>query len=255
MGIFSPGTKQSSYKINGLIGPYSTKGWGPGSCNPCPPPCCDLDFEFDYGTQRTIGIDWTDILSENNECKVITSKWYLNDTASTPLSFGEQKIELNTTSIMVGGGVHSGEYKVVNHITTEEGTSHRIVVCVKVIGCLTGGLIYVGDECCKKAVAHNMIPMKPCDGNLIPVETCEPIVKCRLQEGQYSLSDILQDDTCVTKLTLILIEGSAQYIDSSGNYPIDNCNGVTIENNGMCINDFIVNVSANSSIFFSKETP
>lgn len=252
---YTPGYNQSN-NVGG-IGPYSYRyrGFGPGACCPDPAPCCDSTFELDYGTKQFITVDWSNKLASSGECKVLTSTWHLVDTASEPLSFGEQKLESGTTTkIMVGGGIFGGEYKIVNTITTEEGTSHKCVICVTVVGCLTGGTVLIGDACSSKGVGCNIYPLVPTQDNTIPCETPAPEDKCVLETGIYTGDELLNKVacSCITEMTFVLIEGSATYIDGTGSWPIEEC-GTIIENGGACINNFVLKVNANSSVFFTKK--
>lgn len=238
------------------VGPYSYryKGFGPGACCPDPAPCCDVDFVLDYGTRKYVTIDWSQKLSRSGECKVLNSTWHLVENASENLKFEDQLIESGIiTKIMVSGGVFGGEYKIVNKITTEEGTTHKCVVCITVRGCLTGGTIMIGDACNPKPVACHTRPLLPCENDQISIAP-EPLEKSIIESGIYTRNDILNKlgISCIKNITFVLIEGSALYIDGTGSWPIES-KGTTVDNCGQCLEDFVINVSEGSSIFFTHE--
>lgn len=184
------------------------------------------------------------------------STWHLVETASENLSFGQPILESgNVTKLMVGGGVFGGEYKIVNTVVTEEGTSLKCTICVTVTGCLTGGKIFIGDACSAKAVGHNIYPLVADQKNMIPSDAPVEEEKCILDEpGLYTKKDLMKKVgcECITQMTLVLITGEATYVDGTGSWPIEEC-GTTINNNGKCLDDFVLNISANSSVFFTKE--
>ena len=234
----------------GLAGPLY--GWSynsklKGSCDDqcscsCKDYCCDISITLDMGNTQTIGFDWNDFLSCTNECKVLKSEWFVAKEASIPLLYSNSKYSQNITSLQISGGINGGEYVLVNKITTEEGNTYDKVFCVTTQSCLTGKMTQINTGVCDKG--HYNAPEREVCLTPIGLE-----IERVLNPGIHQISDITTE--CICCLNLVLVCGTARYIDSS-TYEITS-EGISVYNDQNPVTDFIIVVDENSMVKYTFE--
>lgn len=231
----------------GLIGPFS--GWKPSSYGGCYPsindnsnnicdcgPACDVTVSIDLGLTSTVGFDWNNDLHKIGDCKIVKSEWFISKEASVPLEFDNEVLSNNISSIQISGGVWGGEYTVINKVCTEEGNELQKIFCVTVKCDIPGDMI-------------NVNTTKP-----VQTESCKVTsvaYKNTLHEGMFD-NDCFSNQ-CICCLTLVLVKGSASIISNGTTYPITS-EGITVNNDGMNLEPFIINVLCDSVVHYQMET-
>lgn len=226
----------SSNVIGPLTYTYSGFGTTSNSCGCAKSYCgcvsCDVDLVFDFGTTSLVKVDWSKILKKKGACKVMSSVWKLNKSASIPLSFDNQSFTDLTASIYISKGVYSGEYELINEITTERGDTLVQTVCIKLSG----------------TDSQNATPIDQ-------IEPCPIIdVKCdtsgMIFPGTFCKRDFCCDPFC--KITFNLIEGCARVIDG-GTYEINPNSPLVIDNSGQDLENFFIIVDCDSKVLYELE--
>jgi len=217
-----------------LVGPYRYSNFKSGSCvntSGCGCSLCDVNLEFDYGTNSYVEVDWSKELKKKGACKIMSSKWLLNKTASVKLKFGEQSFSPTTSSIFISGGIYSGEYELINEITTERGETCLKTVCIKLTGSEYFNSEVIEAPSCEVIQEEDM---------------CVP--EGFVMQGTYSKSQFCNLPYC--SIVFHLIEGSARILDTEYH---ELCVGMpaSIESSDMSdLDNFFLVVDCNSKVMY-----
>lgn len=227
-----------------VIGPltYRYSGFGTSSrsncgcaTNYCGCTKCDVNLEFDYGTRGLIKIDWTKTLKKKGACVITNSKWRLNKTAAVDLVYDDQSYTDSHTLIYVSGGIYSGEYELINEITTERGDTLRQTVCIKLAGSDCGNSIPID-------------PVDPCP--VIPVDN-----SCNkngfIMQGSYHKTSFCHQAYC--KIIFRLLEGCSRVYYKGNFYELQMTEPLIIETDNLDLNEFIIEVDCDSKVMYELE--